>query len=57
MRMLSICAIHAGTESLIRSDDSKDKPRAIIEVLKASGLFKNICIHDTDELNELWKGY
>lgn len=40
-------------ESLIKSDDSKDKPRAIIEVLKASGLFKELCLDESDEMQEL----
>lgn len=40
-------------ESLIRSDDSKDKPRAIIEVLKASGLFKEMHASESDELQGL----
>ena len=40
-------------ESLIKSDDAKDKPRAIIEVLKASGLFKELSLDDSDDLQEL----
>lgn len=40
-------------EALIKSDDSKDKPRAIIEVLKASGLFKELSMEETDEIGGL----
>jgi hypothetical protein len=40
-------------ESLIKSDDAKDKPRAIIEVLKASGLFKELSLDDNDDLQDL----
>lgn len=40
-------------EALIKSDDAKDKSKAIIEVLKASGLFKEMHTADSNELQEL----
>ncbi|MHB1000133.1 MAG: hypothetical protein ACYC27_12885 [Armatimonadota bacterium] len=40
-------------ESLIKSDDSKDKPKAIIEVLKASGIFKELGAEEVDGMSEL----
>jgi len=40
-------------EAIIRSDDHKDKPRVIIEVLKASGLFKELGLEDGDYVGNL----
>lgn len=41
---------------LINSDANKDKPRVIIEVLKASGLFKDLNAGNTEKIQDLIRG-
>ena len=54
-RMLSKICVDACREldALINSDDEKNKPKAIIEVLKASGLFKELDDEDDDFVDSL----
>lgn len=54
-RILSRICVDACRElqALIGSDDDKNKPKAIIEVLKASGLFKDMVGGDGDYVGNL----
>ncbi len=55
VRILSRLYVEAAKEleALIRSEDDKNKPRAIIEVLKASGLFKELEVEESDYIGSL----
>ena len=54
-RILSRLYVEASREleALIRSDDEKNKPKAIIEVLKVSGLFKELGLEEGDSIGAL----
>lgn len=54
-RILSRLYVEASREleALIRSDDEKNKPKAIIEVLKVSGLFKELGLEEGDSIGNL----
>ena len=39
--------------ALIKSDDEKNKPKAIMEVLKLSGLFKEVGFEEGDTVSQL----
>ncbi|HUV03634.1 MAG TPA: hypothetical protein VMX94_00845 [Armatimonadota bacterium] len=54
-RILSRLYVEASREleALIRSDDDKNKPKAIIELLKVSGLFKELGLEGDDDIGNL----
>ena len=54
-RILSRLYVEASREleALILSDDEKNKPKAIIEVLKVSGLFKELGLEEGDSVENL----
>lgn len=54
-RILSRLYIEACRELdlLIKSDDDKNKPKIIVEVLKASGLFKELGVEEGDYVGNL----
>ena len=54
-RILSRLYVEASKEleALIRSNDDKNKPRAIIEVLKGGGLFKELGMEEGDGIGNL----
>jgi len=54
-RILSRLYVEASREleALIRSDDDKNKPKAIIELLKVSGIFKELGLEEEDDIGGL----
>ena len=54
-RILSRLYVEASREleALIRSNDDKNKPKAIIEILKVSGLFKELGLEEGDYVGNL----
>ena len=54
-RILSRLYVEASREleALIHSDDDKNKPKAIIELLKVSGLFKELGLEEEDDVGGL----
>lgn len=58
VRMLSRLYTDACKEldTILKSDDHKDKPKVIIEILKASGLFKELGLEDGDYVGNLLEG-
>lgn len=55
VRLLSRLYLDACRElqAILRSDDHKDKPKLIIETLKASGLFKELGLEEGDYVGNL----